>query len=75
MKTENMLNYYALLYETLLTTIFDGCTKAKLQATGEKDKVCQTITILDLKNVKLGNVSKAYDFLKPVTAMAQDNYP
>jgi hypothetical protein len=29
-----MLQYYAVLYETLLTTIFDGCTKAKIQATG-----------------------------------------
>jgi hypothetical protein len=28
-----MLRYYALLYETLLTTIFDGCTKAKLSVT------------------------------------------
>jgi len=70
-----MLNYYALLYETLLKTIFDCCTKTKIQATKEEGKVCQTITILDLKHVKLGSVSKAYDFLKPVTAMAQDNYP
>lgn len=29
-----MLNYYAMLYETLLSAIFDGCTKAKAQATG-----------------------------------------
>jgi len=29
-----MLRYYALLYETLLTTIFDGCTKSKLSVTG-----------------------------------------
>lgn len=34
MKTENMLNYYAMLYETLLGTIFEGCTKARTQATG-----------------------------------------
>ncbi len=33
------------------------------------------MTILDLKHVKLGNMGKAYDILKPVTAMAQDNYP
>jgi len=30
---------------------------------------------LDLKHVKLGNASKAYDFVKPVSAMAQNNYP
>ena len=29
METQNMLNYYALLYETLLTTIFDGCTQLR----------------------------------------------
>lgn len=29
-----MLQYYAVLYETLLTTIFDGCTKAKIQTNG-----------------------------------------
>lgn len=34
METEKMLNYYAVLYETLLTTIFDGCSKAKLMKTG-----------------------------------------
>ena len=34
MKAESMLNYYAMLYESLLTTIFDGCTKARMQATG-----------------------------------------
>jgi len=34
MSTQNLLNYYALLYETLLTTIFDGCTSAKLKANG-----------------------------------------
>lgn len=70
-----MLQYYSVLYETLLTTIFDGCTKAKIQATGENDKVTQTITILDLKHVKLGSAGKAYDFVKPVSAMAQNNYP
>lgn len=70
-----MLNYYALLYETLLTTIFEGCTNAKQMVTGEYNKVSQTITILDLKHVKLGNASKAYDFVKPVSAMAQNNYP
>jgi len=70
-----MLNYYALLYETLLTTIFDGCSKAKQMSTGEISRVTQTITILDLKHVKLGNASKAYDFVKPVSAMAQNNYP
>lgn len=42
----------------------------------------QSLTILDLKHVKLGSASKvffiiikAYDFVKPVSAMAQDNYP
>lgn len=30
---------------------------------------------MDLKHVKLGNASKAYDFVKPVSAMAQNNYP
>ena len=75
MDTQNLLQYYAVLYETLLTTIFDGCTKAREQATGQHNKVAQTITILDMKNVKLGSASKAYDFVKPVSAMAQDNYP
>lgn len=70
-----MLNYYALLYETLLTTIFDGCTQYQQMKTGETGRVMQTVTILDLKNVKLGNASKAYDFVKPVSAMAQNNYP
>lgn len=70
-----MLQYYAVLYETLLTTIFDGCTKAKIKAGGEDNRVTQTITILDLKHVKLGSASKAYDFVKPVSAMAQNNYP
>lgn len=70
-----MLHYYALLYESLLTTIFDGCTKAKAMVTGEHNRVTQTVTILDLKHVKLGNASKAYDFVKPVSAMAQNNYP
>ena len=74
-ETEKMLNYYAVLYETLLTTIFDGCTKAKQMHTGSTERVTQTITILDLKHVKLGNASKAYDFVKPVSAMAQNNYP
>ena len=67
METEDMLHYYAMLYETLLTTIFDGCSKAKQMKTGQTDKVTQTITILDLKHVKLSNVSKAYDFVKPVS--------
>lgn len=75
MTTQNMLQYYAVLYETLLTTIFDGCTKAREIATGQHNRVTQTITILDLKHIKLGNASKAYDFVKPVSAMAQNNYP
>jgi hypothetical protein len=75
MEAQNLLNYYALLYETLLTTIFDGCTQLRKMKTGQTDKVTQTITILDLKHVKLGNASKAYDFVKPVSAMAQNNYP
>jgi hypothetical protein len=33
------------------------------------------LTILDLKHVSLSNVSKAYNFIKPASAMAQDNYP
>ncbi len=70
-----MLNYYALLYETLLSSIFDGCTKARELATGETNRVTQTITILDLKHIKLGSAGKAYDFVKPVSAMAQNNYP
>lgn len=48
---------------------------AKIQATGQNYKVSQTMTILDLKHVKLGSASKAYDFVKPVSAMAQNNYP
>ncbi len=34
MTADNMLQYYALLYETLLTTIFDGCSKNKFTVTG-----------------------------------------
>ena len=30
---------------------------------------------MDLKNVKLTSASKAYNFVKPASAMAQDNYP
>ena len=30
---------------------------------------------MDLKHVKLSNAGKAYDFVKPVSAMAQNNYP
>lgn len=43
--------------------------------TGEDVRVSQTITILDLKDVKLGSASKAYNFVKPASEMAQDNYP
>ena len=33
------------------------------------------MTILDLKDVSLGSASKTYGFVKPASAMAQDNYP
>ena len=33
------------------------------------------MTILDLANVSLGGASKAYNFIKPASTMAQDNYP
>lgn len=42
---------------------------------GGNGKVQQTCTILDLKDVKLGSASKAYNFIKPASALAQDNYP
>ena len=59
----------------MLTTIFDACTEHRRKMTGEDVRVSQTITILDLKDVKLGSASKAYNFVKPASEMAQDNYP
>lgn len=59
----------------MLTNIFDACTEFRKKSTGEDGRVAQTLTILDLKDVKLGNASKAYNFVKPASAMAQDNYP
>lgn len=72
---ERLLDYYALSYETLLTRIFDACTEFHRKNTGEDKRISQTLTILDMKNVKLGSASKAYNFVKPASAMAQDNYP
>ena len=72
---DRLLKYYACSYETLLTTIFDACTEMRRKNTGEDVRVSQTLTILDLKDVKLGSASKAYNFVKPASEMAQDNYP
>ena len=72
---DRLLHYYALSYETLITKIFDACTQFRKKSTGEDKRVAQTCTILDLKDVKLGSASKAYNFVKPASAMAQDNYP
>ena len=62
-------------YEKLLTTIFDACTEQKLRETGDSTRVMQSCTILDLKDIKLSNVSSAYKFVKPASEMAQNNYP
>lgn len=71
-----MLKYYALSYETLLTKIFDACTEFRRKSVeGFDGRIQQTCTILDLKDVSLGSASKAYNFIKPASAMAQDNYP
>ena len=70
-----LLSYYAMSYETLLTTIFDACTEQKKRETGDEARVMQTCTILDLKDIKLSNASSAYKFVKPASAMAQNNYP
>lgn len=70
-----LLNYYAMSYESLLGNIFDACTEQKRRETGDGSKVMQTCTILDLKDIKLGNASSAYKFVKPASEMAQNNYP
>ena len=72
---DRLLTYYMMLYETLLTTIFDSCTEQKRRETGDGTRVVQTCTILDLTDVSLGNAGAAYKFVKPASAMAQDNYP
>ena len=72
---DRLLKYYQSSYENLLSNIFDACTEFRKKSTGEDGRVAQTLTILDLKDVKLGNASKAYNFVKPASAMAQDNYP
>lgn len=72
---DRLLNYYAMLYEALLGKIFDGCTEQRKRETGNPDKVMQTCTILDMKDIKLGNASAAYKFVKPASEMAQNNYP
>jgi hypothetical protein len=69
------LRYYAASYETLLTTIFDSCTEFHKKSTGEDKRICQSMTILDLSGVSLGDASKTYGFVKPASQMAQDNYP
>jgi hypothetical protein len=64
-----------MLYETLLTTIFNACSEQKKRETGSDAKVTQTCTILDLNDIKLGTASAAYKFVKPASEMAQNNYP
>ncbi len=64
-----------MLYETLLNDIFRACTEQKKRETGDGTRVMQTCTILDLKDIKLMNVSASYKFVKPASLMAQDNYP
>jgi hypothetical protein len=54
-------------YETLLTTIFDSCTEQKKRETGDGERVIQTCTILDLKDIKLSSASAAYKFVKPAS--------
>lgn len=72
---ERLLNYYGMLYETLLSKIFEACTEQKKRETGDGTRVMQTCTILDLKDIKLSNASAAYKFVKPASEMAQNNYP
>lgn len=72
---QGLLNYYSLSYETLLTTIFDSCTEFRKKSTNEDKRIAQTCTILDLKHIKLGSSKKAYNFVEPASAMAQNNYP
>lgn len=72
---QTLLQYYAMSYETLLSTILEACTKQKHLETGDPSRVLQTCTILDLKDIKLSNASSAYKFAKPATEMAQNNYP
>ena len=43
--------------------------------TGDKARVMQTCTILDLYDIKLSNARAAYRFAKPASEMAQNNYP
>lgn len=54
-------------YETLLTKIFDACTRQKKIETGDGTRVVQTCTILDLDNIKLTNARAAYRFAKPAS--------
>ena len=66
------------MYENLLDVIFTACTKAKAQTLGDNDdgmRVCQTCTILDLKDVSLSQASSAYSFIKPASELTQNNYP
>lgn len=72
---DRLLNYYAMLYECLLSKIFDACTEQRKRETGNPDRVMQTCTILDMKDIKLGNASASYKFVKPASEMAQNNYP
>ena len=62
-------------YETLITKIFDACTKQKEIETGDSTRVMQTCTILDLKDIKLSNAGSAYRFAKPASEMTQHNDP
>lgn len=64
---DRLLNYYAMLYECLLSKIFDACTEQRKRETGNPDKVMQTCTILDMKDIKLGNASASYKFVKPAS--------
>lgn len=62
-------------YEIMIDKIFEACTEQKKRETGDGGRVMQNCTILDLKDIKLGNASAAYKFVKPASEMAQNNYP
>ena len=38
-------------------------------------RVMNSLTILDMKGVKMGKMKASYDFVKIASGVAQDNYP
>jgi hypothetical protein len=62
---DRLLAYYNVLYEALFSTIFEACSQQRLKDTGNAGSVTHTCSILDLKDIKLGQASAAYKFVKP----------